>query len=99
MGFFNSPYILKPINKIAAKSLQPGVRSSITRKKLRKIQKRKADANRSALDVEFERKCAEVAASRKRSQQRRKAILNALQNVRIPGRKKRKRGIFGKVHW
>jgi len=99
MGFFNSPYILKPINKMAAKTLQPGVRSSITRKKLREIQKRKADANRNALDVEFERKCAEVAARRKRSRQKRKAIINASQNFRVPGKKKRRRGIFAKVHW
>ncbi|MCR5840150.1 MAG: hypothetical protein K6G94_11015 [Kiritimatiellae bacterium] len=99
MGFFNSPYILKPINKMAAKALQPGIRSSITRKQLKAIQQRKAAASRSALDVEFKRKCAEVAAKRKRSRQKRKARIRASKCGWFPGKKKMRTGIFAKMHW
>lgn len=99
MGFFNSPYILKPINKMAAKTLLPGVRSAITRKQLKEIQRRKADASRNALDIEFERKCAEVVAKRKLSRQKRKARLRASKCGWFPGKKKTSGGFAAKIHW
>ncbi len=102
MNFFDSPHILKPVNKMAGRALQSGVVARVSAKELRKIKAKQAADSWSPLDEVFEKKCKEVAASRKMSAKERRILLAAYTAStlrKFPGKRKRKRGIFAKVHW
>ena len=97
MDVFNCVYQMRPINKMAAKSMSSGIRhgSNVSARKLKKILNRRAKESQTSLDVEFERKCVEVAAKRKKDIRAMAVARDRAQK----GRKLGKRGIFGKVHW
>lgn len=94
MGIFNSIYAYKPVNKQASTVFNSGTRSLVSAKQLKKILKQKVKDEHTYIDDVFEAKCAIAAASRKAD-----AELFKKARVKASGRKKGKRGVFGKLHW